>query len=296
MAWVVTLMRRGPISPISFSRMLSRCSSMRMVNTITASAVPRGLANGVTKSMSCAYGDFGVSVTGIGFCGVGSACFSRSLSAFCAWAILPTPGFLSSRILAVTFLRYSGSFAASETACTPATVAIAPITEKPNATTMHVESTRPSFQRSRRRTAGASRKASSPASANGISTSRARNRTAAAISRAIADAAPVFTSGELEEQQRARRHLVLVADGELRVLGRVREIGVGAQRPGAAAGRGRQLELHHVLPGIEDDEQRRKLAAAADVGLLRAPVEQHAEDLGVGVVPLVLAHLLAGGV
>ena len=91
-----------------------------------------------------------------------------------ALAILPSPGFFRSSIFAPMFLRYSGSFAASETACVPATYPTAPITEKPNATTMTVESTRPSFQRSRRRAAGASRKASRIASANGISTSRAR--------------------------------------------------------------------------------------------------------------------------
>src|SRR5918997_6006035 len=165
--------------------------------------------------------------------------------------------------------------------------------EKPSTTTMKVESTRPSFQRSKRRTAGASRKASRMASANGISTSRARYRTAAAISSAIAEAVPLFTSGELEEQQRAPGHLVLMADFELRLFGAVREVGVGAQRPALAAGRRRQLEVHHVLPRIEDDEQRRELAAAADTGLLGAAVEQHAEAAAVGVVPVLLAHFVA---
>src|SRR5687767_12290110 len=168
--------------------------------------------------------------------------------------------------------------------------------EKPSTTTMKVDSTRPSFQRSKRRTAGASRKASRMASANGISTSRARYRTAAAISSAIAEAAPLFISGELEEQQRARGHLVHMADFELRLFGAVREVGVRAQRPAVAAGRGRQLELHHVLPRIEDDEQRRELAAAPDAGFLGAAVEQHAEAAVVGVIPVLLAHLLAAGI
>jgi hypothetical protein len=70
---------------------------------------------------------------------------------------------------------------------------------------MTVESTRPSFQRSRRRAAGASRNASRIASANGISV--ARQSTAAAISNPIAEAAPFFISGELEKEQRARGHL-----------------------------------------------------------------------------------------
>src|SRR5205085_9530664 len=57
---------------------------------------------------------------------------------------------------------------------------------------------------------------------------------------------------------------------------------------------GRQLELHHVLPAIEDDEERRLLAALPDAALLHAAVEQHAEAAGVAVVPLRRAHFLAG--
>jgi hypothetical protein len=83
--------------------------------------------------------------------------------------------------------RYSGSFAASETAWLAATQPTAPMSEKPRTTTMRVETTRPSFSRSPSRTAGASRNASRMASASGISTSRARYRIAAAASRATID-------------------------------------------------------------------------------------------------------------
>src|SRR4029077_8247244 len=51
----------------------------------------------------------------------------------------------------------------------------------------------------------------------------------------------------------------------------------------------------YVLPAVEDDEQRRLMTALLDAALLRAAVEQHAEAACVGILPLRLGHLLAGG-
>ena len=49
-------MRPAPIRPISRSRMVSRLSSIRMVNTTTASAVASGCMNGLTNSISAPNG------------------------------------------------------------------------------------------------------------------------------------------------------------------------------------------------------------------------------------------------
>ena len=116
---------------------------------------------------------------------------------------VPSVGSLTTRSFLRDVVRYSGSFAASETAWLPATQPTAPMSENPRTTTMSVDTTRPSFSRSNIRTAGASRKASRMASASGISTSRARYRIAAAASRATIDRVLIgeMRLGQLEEEQ-----------------------------------------------------------------------------------------------
>src|SRR5688500_2004755 len=286
-------MRCGPIRPISRSRMFSRLSSIRMVNTTTARAVPTGFTNGSIHSRSAASAVGGVSATAIG-AAPGAASFSSSLIASAALPRLPSCGSRTARIFLLMLARYSGSLAASESAWLVATAPLAAIAATAMVTAMRVEKTRPNRQCSSRRTTGASRKDSRIARASGISTSRARYRMAAAISSPKSEEVLLVVEGK--QQQRAARDLVLVADWEGRLVRGVREVGVGDERPSAAAVLLRQLEFHHVLPGIEDDEQRRFLAALADAGGLRAPVEQHAEAARVGILPLLLAHLLAGGV
>ncbi len=146
------------------------------MNTITASAVPTGCANGVMKSRIASNGEPGVSLTASGACsGAASSC--RSLIAPAALPRSPCAGCCTAWIFSMMFSRYSGSLAASDTACLAAIPAMAAITEKASSTTIRVAGMRHS-QRSRRRTAGASRKLNRIASASGISTSLARNSTA----------------------------------------------------------------------------------------------------------------------
>ena len=95
--------------------------------------------------------------------------------------------------------RYSGSFAASDTAWVAAIAPMPKITPKPTALTTTVAARRGSFQRSRRRTAGAARNASRIAMASGISTSAARYSTAVAMTSAMSD------------ERRARGPLVVYA-------------------------------------------------------------------------------------
>src|SRR5687767_5281553 len=256
-ACVVMLMRLAAIKPISRSRMFSRLSSMRIVNTTTASAVATGFTNGATHSASCPNAVCAVGVTCSGSCGEGSASRSSSAIASAAWAILLSPGSFTARIFAKMLARYSGRFAASEIAWAPAIQPRAPMSEKLIITTMRVEAMRPSFQCSRRRTTGASRNESRIARASGMRTSRARYRTAAATSSPKSEEPLLVKS---KQQQRAARHLVLVADGEAWFFLRIREVGVGEELPAVARRSLRQLELHHVLPVVEEDEQRRFLA------------------------------------
>src|SRR5687767_1573624 len=307
-ACVVRWIRPAPIRPISRSRMSSRFSSMRMVKMITASAMPSGLAKGAVHSINAASGVAAVSFTASGGCS-GAASSSSSLIASAAWPSLPSLGARSARILAVMFSRYSGSLAASDTSWLAANQPIAPMTEKPRSTMTAVAGTRPRRQRSKKLTAGASRKLSRIASASGIRTSRARYRMAVTTTSASTvenparaprfwNAAAVIAgaSGQLEKQQRARGDFVFVAGLEVRLVRAVGKVGVGQQLPALAAVCLGQLELHYVLPRVEDDEERRFLAALADAGALRAPVEQHAEAAHVRVLPVLLAHLVAGGV
>src|SRR5436190_7387683 len=97
---------------------------------------------------------------------------------------------------------------------------------------------------------------------------------------------------QLEEQQRARRDFVGVADVEAAAVGQVRHVRVGDELPALALRRRGERELHHVLPAVEDDEQRRLLGALADAALLRAAVEQHGEAARVRIVPFLRAHLV----
>src|SRR5882672_9236012 len=118
--------------------------------------------------------------------------------------------------------------------------ASAKMTPKPKSATTSVETVRPSFHCSRRRTAGASRNDSRIATATGISTSWARYSTPAAIKSAMieerrrrvplemyGDTPP--PSGQLEEKQRARGDFVDVADVEAGAVGQVGHVGVGDQ-------------------------------------------------------------------
>src|SRR5688572_24060883 len=291
-ACVVTLMRPAPMTLISRSRMFSRCSSMRMVKTITASAVPRGFATGAAHSPSAANGELGVSVTARG-ASAGAASFSSSLIASAALPRELSGVWRSARILARMFSRYSGSFDATDTAWVAAIQPTAPIAAKPIATTTRVEARRPSRRRSRPRTAGASRKASRIASASGISTSRAKCSTAATTTSAMSGGVLMV---QHEDEERARGDFVDVAEGEVLVLRQVGHVGVGHQQPALAARRLRQRELYHVLPGVEDEQHGRLLSALADAGRLRTPVEQHAEAVRGAVGPVALLHLGAGGV
>ena len=115
------------MSAITRSRMLSRLSRNRIVNTITASAMASGFATGAMKSVSASMGVPGLSLTGNGACS-GAASFSMSLI---AWAALPMLvsrfGWRRAWIFCEMLWRYSGSFAPSDTACTAATLTM-PIT------------------------------------------------------------------------------------------------------------------------------------------------------------------------
>src|SRR6185295_1568038 len=86
-----------------------------------------------------------------------------------------------------------------------------------------------------------------------------------------------------------------MANAEAATLRQVRHVGVCEQAPLAAAVDLGQVELHHVLPAVEDDQQRRLVAALLDAALLRAAVEQHAEAARIRLLPLRLGHLLARG-
>src|SRR5512134_948006 len=168
-----------------------------------------------------------------------------------------------------------------------------PINPPATATATSVDAMRPSRKYSRRRTTGASRNEARMASASGMSTSRARYRTAAATSSPASDEVLLAKS---KEQQRPCGHLVVVTERKLRLFLRIGEVRVGEQLPAlAAVGLGKP-ELHQVLPRIENDEERRLLAALVNAGGLRTAVEQHAEAAHVGILPVLLAHLLAGGI
>ena len=152
-----------------------------MVKTITASVIATGFATGARKSASASNELAGVSFTGTGGRS-GAACFSMSLIASAALPmVLRRSGWRSAWIFFTMFWRYSGSLAASDTACVAATAVTARIAPKPSTATTSVEATRPNFQPSRRRTAGASRNDSRMATASGISTSAARYSTAVAM-------------------------------------------------------------------------------------------------------------------
>ncbi len=174
MALVVTWMRPGPMSAMTRSRMLSRLRSIRMVKTMTASVIASGRATGVTKSAVASNAFAGLSLTGIGGCS-GAASFSMSLMAAAALPMLLSCfGWRSAWIFLTMFCRYSGSCAPSATACEAATPTMVATTAKANSTTISVAARRGSFHCSRRRTAGASRKANRIATASGTSTSLAR--------------------------------------------------------------------------------------------------------------------------
>ena len=115
-----------------------------------------------------------VSFTGIGGRS-GAASSSRSLIASAALPIvLSFFGARSARIFSTMFSRYSGSFAASDTAWVPARANTPSRQPKASRTTIRVDGMRPSLHCSKRRTAGASRNAKRIAIASGISTSLAR--------------------------------------------------------------------------------------------------------------------------
>src|SRR4051812_27994329 len=103
-------------------------------------------------------------------------------------------------------------------------------------------------------------------------------------------------SGELEKQQGAGGHLVHVPDREAGLLRAVGEIRVRHKLPLLPAGGFRKLEVHHVLPGVEHDEERRLLAPAADSRGLRAAIKEHPEAAHVRVLPMLFTHFLAGGI
>jgi len=145
-----------------------------MVNTITASVIASGAATGAMNCANASIGVPGVSFTGTGGRS-GAASFSMSLIASAALPRFESrSGWRSLWIFSTMLCRYSGSFAASDTACMAATPATAKTTPKPSSATMSVDGMRPSFHCSRRRTAGASRNEKRMASASGIRTSFAR--------------------------------------------------------------------------------------------------------------------------
>ena len=143
------------------------------MKTMTARVIASGFATGVMKSLKASSVLPGLSFTGSGRSGAASS--SRSLSASAALPMaLPSFGWRSARIFSTMFCRYSGSLAASDTACVAAKAPTAKMIAKPTKTTISVASGRPSFQRSRRRTAGASTNDSRIAIASGTSTSFAK--------------------------------------------------------------------------------------------------------------------------
>jgi len=157
------------------------------VNTITARVIAAGFATGARKSPSASNADAGVSLTGIGGRS-GAACFSMSLIASAALPmVLRRSGCRSLWIFETMFWRYSGSLAASERACVAATAPTPRMTPNANKETTSVAAMRPRCQRSRCRTAGASKNASRIASASGIRTSAARYNTAVAMTSPISD-------------------------------------------------------------------------------------------------------------
>ena len=168
------------------------------------------------------------------------------LIASAALPSLPSLGARSARILALMFSRYSGSLAASDTAWLAANQPTAPMSEKPSTTTMKVAGTRPSRQRSSRRTAGASRKRQQDGERE-----RDQHLAREVQDRRRDDEQPARSAGA-RSALGVRRHrscpqassnssseragdLVLVADREARLFRGVREVGVGEQRPALAA-------------------------------------------------------------
>src|SRR6185312_3676845 len=95
-----------------------------------------------------------------------------------------------------------------------------------------------------------------------------------------------------EHQHRTARRGIGVAGLDRGRL--VAVVGVDQQLPIAAVRNLRQGELDAVVPGIEDDQQRRILAALADAARPGAAVEQHAKAAGVAVLPTLLGHLGPG--
>ena len=271
---------------------------MRIVKTSTASAVPTGLANGAASSSELRLGRLRRLDHRQRLLRRRVGLLLEVLDRFRRPAeLVPSLGALTTRRFSAMLARYSGSFAASETAWRPATHATA--ADEREAEHDHDE------RRQRRGRASSARGAAPPARAGKRAGWRARTESAR---RARGTGPPPRPAG--------RRAKACVIEKCARSAGRAAASApvtsytwpIWNSRLFDASGKlvsarsvqplpplaARQLELHHVLPGVEDDEQRRVLAAAADAGLLRAAVEQHAEAAHVGVVPVLLAHLLAG--
>ena len=98
--------------------MLSRLSSIRIVKTITASAMASGFATGAMKSMTAPRcGVPGVSFTGRRPLGRGLLLHVLDAPSAALPMLLSRFGVRSAWIFCAMFWRYSGSFAPSETAC-----------------------------------------------------------------------------------------------------------------------------------------------------------------------------------
>src|SRR5690554_5000223 len=104
-----------------------------------------------------------------------------------------------------------------------------------------------------------------------------------------------FFTLQPQQQDRAPGQQKLAFKGMLLAVAQFRPIGVQQAQPVAAAGNLGQAEADHVVVRIEQQQQGGVVAASADPGGLGASVQQHAQTAGMRVIPLFVAHGIAGG-
>ena len=186
----------------------------------------------------------------------------------------------SARIFSVMFSRYSGSLAASETACLPASDARRRRSR---------ENARSTIEQRRRHAPEPALQAPHRRGEQEAEQDRQRERDQHL---ACARYSTAVTTTSSAQERRAGLHFRRarsssserpvtsygVADGEPACPPAgpacwCRRAGAHSPPPLAPGRR----ELHHVLPAVEDDQQRRLVAALLDAARLRAAVEQHAE-------------------